>query len=99
MISMSQIRRTTKELLLNHDLFMAPIDLKKLTQKLNIEVIGEELDENISGFLVCKNGKSTVVLNKSHHKNRKRFTLAHEIGHFILHKGDDELFLEENLTY
>lgn len=27
-----------------------------------------------------------IYVNKSHHVNRRRFTTAHEIGHFILHE-------------
>ncbi len=31
------------------------------------------------------NGKGGIIgVNRSHHKNRQRFTIAHEIGHYLL---------------
>jgi len=32
---------------------------------------------------------STVIIgvNSLHHPNRRRFTIAHELGHYFLHKG------------
>jgi Zn-dependent peptidase ImmA (M78 family) len=46
--------------------------------------------EDISGFVNFQN--RTVVLNNiefsdSYHKGRINFTIAHEIGHWILHKS------------
>jgi Zn-dependent peptidase ImmA (M78 family) len=32
------------------------------------------------------NNKYTISVNAAHHPNRRRFTLAHEIGHYILHR-------------
>ena len=32
--------------------------------------------------------KIIIGVNKSHHPNRRRFTIAHEIGHLVLHKGE-----------
>ena len=34
-----------------------------------------------------KNGVAVIILNLNHHPNRRRFTLAHEIGHHLLHKS------------
>ena len=98
-MNIAQIRKKAEELLDSKNLFDAPVDLDTLAKKLGIKVEDEDLEDEVSGFLVTKNGRSTVVLNKNHHPNRKRFTLAHEIGHFTLHKGVDEVFLDANLTY
>ena len=100
-VNPSKIREKSIELLKKENLFKTPINVEELAQKLSIEVIEEDLDKNISGFLMVKNNNSIAVINSRHHKNRKRFTLAHEIGHFVLHKRKDEelLFMEESLTY
>ena len=94
-----QIRKRAVELLDSNNLFSAPVSLDDLAKKLGIRVKHEDLEDEVSGFLVAKEGRSTVVLNKNHHHNRRRFTLAHEIGHFVLHKELDEVFLDANLTY
>jgi Zn-dependent peptidase ImmA (M78 family) len=44
-----------------------------------------------SGFIVRdeENLRKIVIgANKSHHPHRQRFTIAHELGHFLLHKGE-----------
>ncbi|USK87293.1 ImmA/IrrE family metallo-endopeptidase [Peribacillus asahii] len=28
-----------------------------------------------------------ISVNKNHSRQRQRFTIAHELGHFLLHKG------------
>lgn len=50
------------------------------------------LPELVSGYLKCIAGEWTIGINASHHPNRQRFTLAHELGHYFLHrdKGDFE---------
>ena len=59
---------------------MPPLILMLWQKKLRIRVEHEDLENDVSGFLVIKEGRSVIVLNKNHPLNRKRFTLAHEIG-------------------
>ena len=94
-----QIRKEAEQLLLVNNLFNAPVDLDILAKKMKIRIKHEDLENDVSGFLVIKEGRSVIVLNKNHPPNRKRFTLAHEIGHYTLHKELDEIFLDSNLTY
>ena len=47
--------------------------------------------------------KSLIGVNKLHHRNRNRYTLAHELGHYILHKDKnvdlvDTTFFRNNET-
>lgn len=35
--------------------------------------------------------KKLVVINNSHSSGRKRFTAAHELGHIVLHPGENEI--------
>lgn len=63
-----------------------PLDPVFLANKLGLAVQFELMDENISGVLEKQNdGKFHIKVNSRHHPNRQRFTIAHEIGHFILH--------------
>ncbi len=38
-------------------------------------------------MIYIKEGTSIIGVNALHHPNRRRFTIAHECGHFILHKN------------
>ena len=47
-------------------------------------------DTDISGFLFRnkETGCAVIGVNESHSSNRQRFTVTHELGHFLLHEGD-----------
>lgn len=54
---------------------------------------------NCEGRMVMKNGKSIVSLNADiEYPQKKRFVLAHELGHILLHGGKDATFSDDYLT-
>lgn len=88
------IEKKTELLLTQCGLFNVPIDVTALAGKLGIVIEPKNLDDNISGFLVKKEGKSVIGVNQNHHEVRQRFTIAHEEGHFTLH-SDTSLFVDD----
>lgn len=58
-----------------------------------VRVEQREMEDEVSGMLLVQSGRGTIVVNRTHHPNRKRFTIAHELGHFLLHptKGTMEV--------
>jgi Zn-dependent peptidase ImmA (M78 family) len=52
----------------------------------DIEVRYEQMQPNQSGYFRNVNDKWIIGVNRLHHRNRQRYTLAHELGHYILHK-------------
>jgi Zn-dependent peptidase ImmA (M78 family) len=72
-----------------------PVDLKAIAEYLGLQIIEDkQLEDDVSGMLVIKDDTGFIVVNRGHHENRKRFTIAHEIGHFILHKSKQKIFME-----
>jgi Zn-dependent peptidase ImmA (M78 family) len=71
----------------------APVPIEAIAKRLGITVQVVPLDEHLSGMSFVKGGHSVIVVNASHHPNRQRFTLAHELGHHVLHKE----YLSENV--
>ncbi|OTG44176.1 hypothetical protein B7935_10315 [Streptococcus agalactiae] len=45
----------------------------------------ENESDPVSGFLMYEKNKPVIVLNAGESVRRQRFTLAHELGHLILH--------------
>ena len=86
-LSRKKIATKTREILEEYDLYDTPIDVELLIRKLNIKLIKEDLEDEISGFLKLrgKNNMPVIVVNKTHAETRQRFTLAHELAHFFLH--------------
>ncbi len=89
------IDQKTTELLSEFDLLRNPVDVVAVAAKLGAKIVHGDLEEDISGFLLREEGVITIAVNKSHHPNRQRFTIAHECGHLHLH-GDqgDRLWLD-----
>lgn len=94
-----EIAGKANKVLSDSGLFSAPIDLTKLAIHLEVSVHKEELEDEISGMLVIKDGNKHIIINKNQHPNRQRFTIAHEIGHLALHHKDgDQLFVDNKIA-
>jgi Zn-dependent peptidase ImmA (M78 family) len=65
-----------------------PVD--DIVKALGIDIRKEQVDDDLSGFLFrdVKHKKATIGVNAAHPENRVRFTLAHELGHYLLHEGE-----------
>ena len=51
----------------------------------DIEIKYEVMDASKSGSLSYINGKWVMSINSNHNIIRQRFTMAHELGHYMLH--------------
>lgn len=86
--------RRAAKLLREHAVTAPAVDVEALAEALDISVQYERLASDMSGVLLVENGSAKVAINESHHRNRQRFTLAHEIGHVLLHADEDGLFVD-----
>lgn len=83
----------------------APVNVVGLANALGIKVWeSRDLPTEISGKLVKskrRGGKSgyAIFLNTFEGKARKRFTVAHEIGHFLLHRNYIGNGISDNTLY
>jgi Zn-dependent peptidase ImmA (M78 family) len=83
-----KVEPKANEILRRFGIDSAPVDVFKIAESLGIRVNFDNLDPDTSGVMLQKKNKTSVAINASHHINRQRFTLAHEIGHFLLHLSD-----------
>jgi Zn-dependent peptidase ImmA (M78 family) len=57
----------------------------------------EQMQSNVSGYFKYENGKWIIGINQAHHPNRQKFTMAHELGHYMLHKAKDVNIVDTTL--
>ena len=81
--------------------FSIPVNIEKMIYDKGIELNKNylEFEANISGEIKKENNKFIININGADHYYRKRFTMAHELAHFILHKdliGDG---VDDSLEY
>jgi Zn-dependent peptidase ImmA (M78 family) len=62
-----------------------PVNIRAMAKALGLVVHDVSMPDNISGILVKVGRSFYIKVNNSHHENRRRFTIAHEIAHFVLH--------------
>lgn len=79
------IRSRARDILKEHGLLTLPVPVDKLAKKMGISVRYEPLEGDLSGMAFVKGDAKVVAVNSFHHANRQRFTIAHEIGHHVLH--------------
>ena len=81
-----------------------PVELERVADKLGIVVSERDFDESIDGLYLRLPGAPPVIaVNTSYVKppTRRRFTLAHEIGHHLLNRDtntDTRLFFFDTLS-
>lgn len=60
------------------------------------------LGETVSGMLVVEDDRGAIGYNATHAPVRQRFTIAHEIAHYILHvkkSRKSQLFIDRSVTF
>lgn len=93
------IKETTKEFInryISKD-SMLPIKIEDIIYSENIKIEYRKLSDNLSGLLIIKGGSRLIGVDNTHRDERQRFTLAHELGHFVLHSGESSLFTDVQL--
>jgi Zn-dependent peptidase ImmA (M78 family) len=64
-----------------------PVDLDALASRLGIRIERRWMDDDMSGALIRNSdGTFTIQVNDLHPLTRQRFTVAHEMGHFVHHR-------------
>ena len=84
------IRAIVEGLLAKHHVRSGPVPVEGIARALGIDVRQEPADDDLAGFLVrdVRRKRTVIGVNRHHHPNRKRFTIGHELGHFLLHEQE-----------
>lgn len=76
------IKEVARKALISSDCMSLPIDIEKVAKKFELNVVEFDFADSISGVL--KKDRNVIGINKKQPKVRQRFTIAHELGHFLL---------------
>lgn len=64
-----------------------PIDVEAVAKGLGCSVEFENMEPEVSGLLIRDRGTVLIAVNDKDAPVRKRFTIAHEIAHLLMHPG------------
>ncbi len=97
-----KIEELVREILKACNVVKAPVPIVEIAENYGFLVIEKVMEDDESGFLIySKNGllynekkyNKIIAINTSENPLRKRFTIAHELGHYFLeiHEKEDTI--------
>lgn len=93
-----RIRNIVSKLIRESNVLNPPVRISDITKKLNLivekgspELLDLFIKKKLSAFISLEDG--IIVYNSTHSTVRNRFSIAHEIGHFVLgHSFVNDIF-------
>lgn len=84
----NELEELTANILLSSDMYKVPVSVVKIANINDIKVYEGDLDKKISGAIRYKQNENVfeILVNKNDSSVRQRFTIAHELGHYFLHR-------------
>jgi Zn-dependent peptidase ImmA (M78 family) len=83
--------------------YRVPIAIDVVAHRLKLTMEAAALGENVSGMLVVEDGRGAIGYNATHAPVRQRFTISHEIAHYLLHVNKknrkSQLFIDRSVTF
>ncbi|MFY2764642.1 ImmA/IrrE family metallo-endopeptidase [Arenimonas sp. MALMAid1274] len=76
-----------------------PVKLSSLAKDLGLRVIASTLPPGISGEIRPIDGRFVISVNRHDSARRQRFTVAHEIAHFLLHRDQIGSGIADDVLY
>jgi len=87
----NQIENISKAVILEYSDNTQELNIVNIASRLGFNVMTTTFnDPNIAGQVISSNEEKSIYLNASDSYERQRFTLAHEIGHVVLHHPENE---------
>lgn len=90
------IEEKAEKILSDAKCFSLPISVENCATYLKLSISAVKLEDSISGFLAINANNTFIGYNNSHSELRRRFTIAHELGHFVLHAQSIPFFIDKS---
>jgi len=90
-----RIEKITLNVLEEHNITKLPIQIDRIIEKRNLTIKYSDLGEGVSGLLLIRDETGVIGINEFDPEVRQRFTLAHELAHYELHRNNKDLFIDK----
>jgi Zn-dependent peptidase ImmA (M78 family)/DNA-binding XRE family transcriptional regulator len=80
--------RAADELLEKAGVEEPPVRVQDLAIACGVLVIKRAMSDDLSGLVFDMNDAAVIAVNSDHGENRQRFSIAHELGHYLLSHHD-----------
>ena len=97
--------KKAKEFCYSHKISEYPVRIIELCGEYGLKVYEEYMPSNISGMIVARKDpfprygtNQLIIVNRVDSARRRRFSAAHELAHYVLHKKEgEELFAHRSV--
>lgn len=92
-----KISKRADELLTQAGVTKSPVPVLEVAETAGVTVKLGPLPDELSGFLLHEQGTVILGVNSLHSRRRQAFTIAHELGHYLLHPRAN--FVDHKILY
>ena len=97
-MSVERAAERARKILQEQRIATVPVDVERLAKRMGLRVIEEKLESEISGMLYREGESAVILINRDDAPVRKRFSIAHELGHYYLH-ANSSVFVDRRVRY
>lgn len=101
----SEVKRRAEDFCKKNGITEYPVEIVKICNNNGLKVFEEYLQPDVSGLVIVDEEKwekydsnQFIIVNLAESAVRRRFTIAHELAHFVLHKNDNKLYAHRDMT-
>ncbi len=101
-LKLDHIEQQAEKVLRDTKAWQVPVPIDLVAHGLNLKTEASVLGDDISGLLVVENKRGAIGYNSTHARVRQRFTVAHEIGHYVMHvknSTQSRLFIDRYVAF
>lgn len=97
-LKLRQVADLAFQMVSNAKITKAPVDVDLIAKYCNVKIEKTDLGGDVTGLLVAHGDFATIAYNPDQSDQRRRFTIAHELGHFVLHRDaeSDTVFVDKD---
>lgn len=96
----AQLEARAEQILRDTECYRVPVPIGVVAHRLGLATEAVVLKEDMSGMLVVEGNEGAIGYNASHAPVRQRFTIAHEIAHYVLHRNEkSRVFIDRSVTF
>lgn len=71
----------------------------EICEKMGIIILNEDLPDSVNGFMLKLMESVFIIINRNLNDDEKRVTIAHELGHIVLHGETNVINLSCNTSF
>jgi Zn-dependent peptidase ImmA (M78 family) len=93
-----ELEEKAADILKKHGIIEAPVPIDYIARQEGLRIVQSAFSGDVSGALLRSDGVAGIAVNANQTSTRKRFTIAHELAHFLLNHRPDEDHLDWEFT-